>query len=271
MPQITANEITIGYDALGHGEPLVLVHGGWSDRHNWDPVVADLARSHRVIAYDRRGHGRSERPAAPPARTEQEADLAALIEALGCGPAHIAGTSFGASIALGVASRRPDLVRSVVAHEPPLISVVASDPAVAEAQARVGAVLGRVRDGDVVGGARQFVEEVALGPGAWQMMPDPMRATMIDSAPAFVAEQLDPNWASVDVADLRAVACPVLMTQGDHSPPWFRTIVARLVDAIGGARLHTYRGAGHAPHVTHPAAYLEAVGAFLGGAPALAA
>jgi pimeloyl-ACP methyl ester carboxylesterase len=265
MPHMSANDIELHYEVAGQGDPLVLVHGGWSDLHNWQPVAPGLAESFLVVAVDRRGHGESER--AWGTRREQEDDLAALIEGLGRGPAHVAGTSFGGSIAIGLAARRPELVRSVVAHEPPLMSLVLHDaeiqPLMEQVRATVQTVLARVTQGDVEGAARQFVEEVALGRGAWEQLPEPLRETMVDSAPAFVAEQRDSDWASLDLAELSRVDRPVLLTQGDQSPPWFAGIVAKLAELVDGATVLTYRGAGHAPHLTHPDDYLAALTEFL--------
>jgi pimeloyl-ACP methyl ester carboxylesterase len=273
MPQISANDVELYYEATGQGDPLVLVHGGWSDHDNWRPVVPGLAETFLVVAYDRRGHGRSER-GRQGTRTDQEDDLAGLIQALDRGPAHIVGTSFGGSIALGLAARRPELVRSVIAHEPPLMSVMAGDPAIeplmADVQATMRAVLAAVARGDVEAAARQFVEEVALGPGAWEQLPAPLRATMIDSAPAIVAEQQDANWASVDPVELSGIELPMLLTQGDQSPPWFPPVVAKLAEAIESANVLTYSGAGHAPHLTHPDDYLAGVTDFLSRLPELA-
>jgi pimeloyl-ACP methyl ester carboxylesterase len=267
MRHVSADHVELHYEVSGRGDPLVLVHGGWSDHDNWQPVAPGLGRSFHVVAYDRRGHGRSERPFDQGTRRDQEDDLAALIEALDQAPAHVVGTSFGASIAIGLATRRPELVRSVIAHEPPLISVVADDPELqpllGEVQATIGSVLERLAREDIEGGARQFVEEIALGPGAWEQLPEPFRKTMIDSAPAFVSEQRDSNWASVDLAELSLLRCPVLLTQGDQSPSWFLGIVAKLAEATDGAEVRTYRGAGHAPHITHPNDYLAMVTDFL--------
>ncbi len=267
MPHTSAHDVELYYEMTGQGDPLVLVHGGWSDHRNWQPVASGLAQSYMVVAYDRRGHGHSERPLDQGSRRDQEDDLAALIEALDSGPAHIAGTSFGASIAIGLAARRPELVRSLIAHEPPLISLVAHDPQIellmGEVQATVETVLARIARGDVEGAARQFVEQVALGPGAWELLPEPLRETMIDTASTFAAEQRDAHWASVDPVGLSQIQCPVLLTQGDQSPPWFSGIVAKLADLIDGAEVWTYRGAGHAPHVTNPGDYLAAATDFL--------
>jgi pimeloyl-ACP methyl ester carboxylesterase len=266
MPHISANDIELHYEATGRGEPLVLVHGGWSDLHNWQAVAPGLAQSFLVVAYDRRGHGQSER-ADQGTRRDQEDDLAALIEGLEGGPAHIVGTSFGASIAIGLAARRPELIRSLIAHEPPLMSVVAHDPDIqpllGEVQTTIQSVLARLAGRDVEGGARQFVEDVVLGPGAWEQLPEPLRKTMVETAPAFVAEQRDPKWASVDLAELSHARCPVLLTQGDQSPRWFLGIIAKLAEGIDGAEVRTYRGAGHAPHITHPNDYLAVITDFL--------
>jgi pimeloyl-ACP methyl ester carboxylesterase len=266
MPRISANHVELFYEATGQGDPLVLVHGGWSDHHNWDAVAPALSQSHRVVAYDRRGHVQSVHPDQG-SRRDQEDDLDALIEGLGLGPAHVAGTSFGGAIAIGLATRRPELVRRVVAHEPPLMSLVARDPEVqgllGEVQASIQSVLARVAGGDFEGGARQFVEEVALGPGAWEQLPEALRKTMVATAPAFVAEQQDPDSLAVDLAALSRVQCPVLLTQGDQSPEWFFGIVAKLAETIDGAELRTYPGAGHAPHLTHPNDYIETVTDFL--------
>jgi pimeloyl-ACP methyl ester carboxylesterase len=151
------------------------------------------------------------------------------------------------------------------------MSVVAGDPAIeplmADVQATVREVLAGVARGDVQAAARQFVEEVALGPGAWAQLPAPLRATMIDTAPAFLAEQQDANWASLDPAELSGIELPVLLTQGDESPPWFPAIVAKLAEAIESAKVLTYSGAGHAPHLTHPDDYLAGVTDFLAHLP----
>ena len=266
MPRISANGVELNYDVTGAGEMLVLVHGGWSDRKNWLPVVPELARSFSVVVYDRRGHGLSTRDV-PGSRRDQEEDLAALIDGLAGEPVHVAGTSFGASIALGLASRRPDLVRSVVGHEPPLASVAAGDREVRveidAAQNAVSAVIAQVERGDARGAAERFVEEVALGPGAWELLPQPVRETMVDSAAAFVAEQQDPAWADIELDELASTSFPLLLTKGDESPAWFPPIVVKLGNAVGHAEVHTYRGAGHAPHLTHPGDYLATVTDFL--------
>jgi pimeloyl-ACP methyl ester carboxylesterase len=259
MPYINVNDVRLFYEETGMGEPLVLVHGGFSDHRNFQAVVPGLAESFRVVAYDRRGHSRSERPAPLGTRRDQEDDLAALIEALDLGPAHVVGTSFGSAIALGLAARRPELVRSLTAHEPALPGLAASGEAVL---ARIQGALARVQRGDAEGGTREFLEGVALGPGGWAQLPEAIRALMVGNAPAVLEEQRDPRWDDVDRRALSALDVPVLLTQGARSPEWFAEVVAALRALIGSAPIHRYPDAGHSPHITHPQEYVAAVTAF---------
>jgi pimeloyl-ACP methyl ester carboxylesterase len=267
MPRRRVNDVDLYYEVTGHGDPLMLVHGSWDDHTTWQAVVPALAASFQVVTYDRRGHSQSERPAAHGSRREDEEDLAALMAALDCAPAHVAGNSFGGSIVLGLASRRPELFRSAIAHEPPLIALVADDrelqPLLQEVQATATSVLEQLAGGDIPGGTRRFVEELALGPGMWAQLPEEARQIAMANAPTFVDEQRDPAWASLDLADLVRFARPVLLSRGDQSPPWFSTIVAKLAQALPWAEVQTIPGAGHIPHETHPPDYVATLTSFL--------
>jgi pimeloyl-ACP methyl ester carboxylesterase len=66
----------------------------------------------------------------------------------------------------------------------------------------------------------------------------------------------DPEWADVDLDAFSRITVPVLLTQGDQSPPFFSKIIAQLAEAIEGAEVRTLPGAGHVPHMTHPAEYV---------------
>ncbi len=265
MPRTTTHTVELNYEITGTGDPLVLVHGSWSDRQTWDLVAGDLAQQFRLVRYDRRGHGRSEGGPLV-TRREHEDDLAVIIAAAGA-PAHVLGTSYGGSIALGLAARRPELVRSLVVHEPPLLGLTPSDGLAREVATTIDRVADRVERGDVAGAAEQFVEQIALGPGSWPALPPEMQAIMLANAGAFLADMRDPDWASIAPGELAGLRCPVTVTAGDASPAWFAPIVERLGDAVPRARTHTFRGAGHAPHLTHPGDVVAAYVGFLAPAP----
>jgi pimeloyl-ACP methyl ester carboxylesterase len=203
---------------------------------------------------------------------EDVADLAALIEHLGLGPAWVVGNSFGASITLRLAGQRPELFRGLVAHEPPLFALLGDDPALAPMLAEVGrriqAVVARITAGDHAGATEQFVETVALGPGTWAGMPPEVRQTMIENAPTFLDEARDPETLAFDLASVRGFSRPALLTLGDQSPPAFAPVVARLAKALPRVEVRTIPGAGHIPHATHADAYAAAVTAFLRAHPA---
>ena len=122
-----------------------------------------------------------------------------------------------------------------------------------------------IERGEAEAAARDFVENIALGPGAWELMSQEERVSVVTNAHTFVGEQRDPEWAEIDLAALGEIAFPVLLTQGDQSPPFFSEIIARLEQAIDGAEVRTLPDAGHVPHMTHPAEYLTTVSRFVAG------
>ena len=265
MTLVDVNGVRLLVEESGSGDPLVLVHGSWDDRQVWALTEAPLARRFRVVSYDRRGHTGSEDSAEPGTRRDDEDDLEGLIKMLGLAPANVVCNSFGGSIALGLAARRPELFRALCAHEPPLMALAADDPVVAQVGEAIGPVLELIGRGEAEAAAREFVENIALGPGAWETVPEEERASMAANAHTFAGEVLDPAWAEIDLDALGAIAFPVLLTQGDQSPPLFSKIIAGLAEAIDGAEVRTLPGAGHVPHTTHPSEYVSVVSRFVAG------
>lgn len=268
MATQSVNGIRLFHEFVGEaGPPLALVHGSWGDHHGWDQVVPLLASSHRALIYDRRGHGQSERPSTQGSVAEDVADLAALIEALEIGPAHVIGGSLGATIALRLAIGRPELVQSVAAHEPPLLDIVRDDPVhgplTREIKGRIVLVASHLTAGEIEAGTRLFVETVAFGPGAWEQIPREMRQGAMDHAPTFLDETRDPELFDIDLDALAKVGCPVLLTRSRQSPPWCAPVVARLAAAMPDAETHVFPDAAHDPMRSHPAAYAAVISRFV--------
>lgn len=262
------NGVRLAYTTTGDADvPLLLVHGSWGSHNTWDPVVAGLSQHFRVVAYDRRGHSASSCPPCQGSFREDVADLAALIERLGLAPAWVAGNSAGACITLQLAAARPEMLRGIIVHEPPLWSLIEEGTPAAAALAQIESgplaeAVRRIAAGDHKGGAQQFVDQVALGPGAWAGMPEPMRRTMVENAPTFLDEDNDPDSRSIDEAALTRFHGPVLLTSGDQSPPIFEPVLDRIHALLPQAARIDFEGAGHIPHVTHPGEYVEEVVAF---------
>lgn len=110
----TVNGVRTWHTALGEGEPLVLLHGGFSDSREFEPSLARLADRFRLHLLDRRGHGRTPDVPGPVSAAALAGDVIAFLEQVVGGPAHLAGYSAGGVVALAVARERPDLVRRLV-------------------------------------------------------------------------------------------------------------------------------------------------------------
>jgi pimeloyl-ACP methyl ester carboxylesterase len=104
----------VWYDEQGSGDPLVLLHGGAVDSRFFEHNIGPLADHFRVIPTDLWGHGRSPDRDGPFSLGSFSTDIAALIEQVAGGPAHVLGHSIGAAVALDLTLRRPDLVRKLV-------------------------------------------------------------------------------------------------------------------------------------------------------------
>ena len=257
------NGTTLAYDVAGEGDPLLLIHGSWGERQTWAFVLPGLAESFRVVSYDRRGHGES--VGQPDAGTVHDdvADAAALIEVMDGGPAYVVANSYGSCIALRLAAERSDLVRRMVCHEPPMLGVLETSPdykALFDEQMRkMAGVRQRLEGGDAQGAAEYFVENVALGPGAWALIPPPMQDMFVRNARTFLGELRDPDALQIDVEALRTIETPLLLTNGDQSPAMFAPIAETIAAAIPNVRRQTLAGAGHVPHLTHPDDYVALV------------
>jgi pimeloyl-ACP methyl ester carboxylesterase len=264
MPELEVNGVRLYHELHGSGDPLALVHGSWGDATGWAFVLPHLAESFRVLVYDRRGHSRSERPDTPGNLDEDGDDLAALLEALEMAPAHVVTNSLGGIVSLRLAARRPELFRSLYCHEPPLWGLLEDDPEsqdlLRDGTRSVGELAGKIAAGDHEGAARQFAEEVAFGPGAWENeLPPEVRAIMIQNAPTFLDELQDLNLLTIQDDVLARIEVPVHLSDGTDSPPTFGRVVDRLVERIPGATRETIEGTGHVPHMTHPERYVDLV------------
>lgn len=265
MPISHVNGVRLYWERHGEtGPPLVLVHGSWGDHHNWGRVVPALAQSCRVLVYDRRGHSQSERPASQGSIEEDVADLAALLREQAFVPGHVAGNSFGAAIALRLAVTQPELFASLTVHEPPLMALLQGGPLFPAFIDRVGKVIAALRQEQWEEGARRFVETIAFGPGAWDTLPQETRDMFVYNAPTFLDESNEPSsLAPVGFDRLPSFPHPVLVTDGPQGPPFFAPVLQQVADALPQAERHTFREAGHVPHITHPDEYVKVVSAFI--------
>src|SRR4051812_22315484 len=104
----------ISFHDIGSGPPLLLVHGDFNDGPGaWSMQMDSLARHHRLIVVDRRGHGASPREPRPYTVASDAADLLTVADQVGAESFHLAGHSYGGLVAIELSRRAPDRVRSL--------------------------------------------------------------------------------------------------------------------------------------------------------------
>jgi pimeloyl-ACP methyl ester carboxylesterase len=263
MPECAVNGVRLHYDERGSGDPILCIHGAGSSTQLWADAVEKLAELGRVIAYDRRGCSRSERPE-PYERTsvsEHADDAAALLEALDAAPAVIIGRSYGGTIALDLAIRHPELVRAIAVLEGDAPRELA--PATAD---WIEAVAGRVREAaeryGVDGVGETLIEEI-LGDGVWPQLPEPMRRVLTENGPALLAELGGEWWLDADAEALARLEQPALLVAAADSRAELREPTEALAGVLPGARIVVVAGG----HMIDPAApdVLAFVGEVLAG------
>jgi 3-oxoadipate enol-lactonase len=113
MPRQRLRDIEIYYEVSGHGPPVVLIHGLGSSGRDWELQVPAFREEYRVLTFDLRGHGQSDKPPGPYSIPLFAGDTAELMQCLDLAPAHVVGISLGGMIGLQLAVSTPHLVRSL--------------------------------------------------------------------------------------------------------------------------------------------------------------
>ncbi|MET8650548.1 alpha/beta fold hydrolase [Nocardia aurea] len=161
---------TLHYEIRGAG-PLIVFVGAPMGADAFAPIADILASTHTVLTTDPRGHQRSplDDPEQDSTAALRGADLAALITHLGAGPAVVFGSSGGAVSALALVQQDPDLVTTVIAHEPPSIGLLDDRDSLLDGTADL---IETYRGGDTVGAWRKFFAQANI------QIPDPLLTQM---------------------------------------------------------------------------------------------
>lgn len=249
MGWIPVSGAELAYDEYGSGAPLVLVHGTGAQASLWGAAASDLAAGgYRVIAYDRRGYGRSVHRPVRDYRIHV-ADLAAVIEHVGA-PGHVLGWSSGATTALALAVQRPDLCRCVVVVEPPWHGLrhATSDLLAVIARVKLDQFRGRPREA-----ATRFYRWVSGrqdGGNGFDALPAADRDVLLSNSRAALAD-LDPHpfgllMEHIPTVQLATTPAPITWLLGTQTrSEWFRRCHASAVRVAPGIRTEHIAGAGH--------------------------
>lgn len=261
----------------GRGPTVVLVHGSATDHATWTiQIASSLTEQVRLVAYDRRGTGRSPAPAGEAPTIEQHADdLAALIEAEAAGEggaATVVGSSFGAVVALELCRRWPARARAAVMIEPP---IAADDAAPAVPVGFLPALDALAASDGPEAAAERFLRTV-LGDAAFERLPRAFQARSKAQWPQIRGDSLALAAYRVRYPELGAIATPVRLLGGERSAAYFKPTLAALAGVLPRAQRVTITGGGHMLHAEAPRAFAQqllaavADGAVAAGAPGAA-
>jgi 3-oxoadipate enol-lactonase len=247
------------YEEVGEGVPILLIHPAGATASTWGTATTELARFGRVITYDRRGYARS---GGEPARSMSihTGDAATILQALRTPPAVVVGTSAGASIAIDLAVRRPDLLQAVVAHEFPwrFTRHLPTGSQIA-ALAKIGSLALRGRPGDAAEVLLRSAYTYRDGGSAWDAFPEEWRRAGRDNARAALADFRNSIGIYPSERDLAIVEVPVVCSYGALSSDSMFRLVRSLASAIPTARTQRIEGAGHAAPFDATAAFVQLI------------
>jgi pimeloyl-ACP methyl ester carboxylesterase len=257
--------VRVFYELYGSGEPTVLLLPTWSIIHSrcWKLQIPYLARHFRVLTFDPRGNGKSDRPRDPEAYAEQElaADALAVMDATGTERAVLVSLSRGAERSLHLGADHPERVAGAIFIAPavPLGSVMSR----AEAAARFEARRDRHRGWEKwnrhywLDHYEDFLEfffsQAFTEPHSTKQTEDCIGWALETDPETLVATQLVPRLADADAVQELADRTnhPVLVIHGSEDAIRPHDAGAALAEIAGGT-LVTLAGAGHCPQARDP-------------------
>lgn len=234
-------------DAGPEAPLVVLVHGAMDRHTGFGRVRGFLMETCHVVSYDRRGYGGSRRAEPPAAHLSDHVDdLEAIVDERAC---TLAGHSYGGDVVLALAERRPDLVRSALAFEPPLAWL--------DWWPHHGTSPPQYRDLDGRQAAEVFLRNM-IGNRRYEHLPPTVLEDVLQDGDALVAEvtaiRLDPP-----PFEPSRIEVPVLVAYGEETEERHRRGAAELAALLPAGSLRTVVGARHGAHQSHPAEFARLV------------
>ena len=246
----------IAWEEQGAGPPLLLVQGIGYARWSWEPIVPGLARHHRVLFFDNRGIGESDKPAGPYTARQMADDALQVLDEAGVQRAHVLGASLGGMIAQEVASVVPERVDRLVlccttpgAGGYPMPGVTVRLMGAAQALPPEVAL-------------RRFVDN-ALGSDPPPGVADELYRRRLEHPPDPVGWQGQAAAGTTYPGPERTIGAPTLVLTGTADNVVDPRNSELLAERIPGARLERLDGAGHLFFWERPDAVVRIVTEFL--------
>ena len=257
MPIVKVNDIKIAYTERGKGEALVLIMGLGANKESWFMNMPTLSKHYRVIAFDSRGVGSTDRSGEFYTMGRMAADTVGLLDVLGIDKAHIVGVSLGSMIAQEIAINFPQRVdKLILAATTPGMSDAANkemwDKKIVEMRRRTG--MGEDFDERIVSDPGSFdVVKIMVRITAYAFNRLVFRIPMVLGAryyfgkvgPSGVLDQLRAVSKHNTIDRLDQIKAPTLVMAGTDDkivPIEFSRIVAKY---IPGAKFLAFEGGSH--------------------------
>jgi pimeloyl-ACP methyl ester carboxylesterase len=263
MPKIRANNITLNYEQQGSGEPLILIPYLAADHACYAFQVAEYAKQFTCICLDLRGAGESDKPDGVYSTEQFADDVAAFMQAIGVGRAHVSGLSLGAATGMWLAAKYPDRVRSLSLHS----GWPRSDPyfkTVVQGWQVMARALGSVTELIIQGVFPWcFTPELyAEKPDYIKGLADFVRGRPAQPVDAFMRQSNAVIAHDAD-AQLGKIRVPTQITFGRHDMVTSTRFAERMTNGIKQSELGIFETCSHAPIYEQVAEFNEKTLAFL--------
>jgi pimeloyl-ACP methyl ester carboxylesterase len=269
MQTLRVNGYDMAYLEVGHGPPLVCVHGSLCDFRIWSAVLGPLSARHRVIApslrhfFPEHWDGLSDTYSI----AQHVDDVIGFIEKLDTEPVDLMGHSRGGHISFRVAQRRPDLLRRLILAEPGGELDASLDPAFrpgpSPLAARIAASAEVIATGDIDGGLTLFMDALE-GPGTWKRLPATPKQLLRDNAMTLIGQVRDQR-PPFSKADAEAIKTPTLFIGGANTRGTLPQVLRALAAHVPNSRTAMIPGTTHPMFEQAPQKYCEIVLEFLAG------
>src|SRR5918998_1800065 len=221
--------------------PIIFIHGGLDDYRCWQYQIDSFSKEYRTISYSRRfaypnkwiGNVAQDNTIEGNAK-----DLAELIRKLDVAPAHLVGASYGAFIALYCASKHPELAKTMVLNEPPIMEFLAKSHLKEDVELRqtfrtrvLIPTQDASRSGDFRKAAQVAIDGIMDIDNYFGQLPEEGKQLLMDNAKSLESELESTISTSYTIEDVKQVTTiPTLLVKGELSPKYFLRIVDILSD-----------------------------------------
>jgi pimeloyl-ACP methyl ester carboxylesterase len=269
MQTLHVNGTDMAYLELGHGRPLICVHGSLCDFRIWSAVLGPLTEHRRVIAvslrhfFPERWDGVSDTYSI----AQHVADMIAFIERLDTGPVDLMGHSRGGHISFRVAQQRPDLLRRLILAEPGGELDASLDPAVKPGPSplatRIATSAEKIAAGDVEGGLTFFFDAIE-GAGAGARVPAASKQQLRDNAFTLIGQARDRR-PPFSKADAESIKNPTLFIGGANTKGTLPQVLRALAANVPNSKTVMIPNTTHPMFEQAPQKFCEIVLEFLAG------